>query len=184
MRELTADMFVSLDGFTAGSDGSQGAFRGQGGPEFGRYIQSVLDEPQVLILGRATYELLSGSWGQSSEASADRLNSVSKVVFSKTLAGPLEWNARLANGDLAEEIAALKREPGDPLRSIGSVTLVRGLMQLGLVDRVRLAVFPLVLGATGTKPMFGGHSETVLQLVDTAVFDGNVLVLEYRPATS
>jgi dihydrofolate reductase len=184
VRELTADMFVSLDGFTAGPDGTQGSFRGHGGPELGRYIQSVLDEPQVLILGRVTYEVLSGFWSQSGDAPADRMNSIPKLVFSKTLSGPLGWNARLAEGDLAEEIGALKREDGDLLRSIGSITLVDEMLRLGLVDRLRLAVFPLVLGTSGTKPMFGAVDETPLQLVESSALDGSVLVLEYRPKRS
>ena len=55
MRELTADMFVSLDGFTAGADGGQSWLGAYFGPEFGSYVQSILDEPQLMIMGRITY---------------------------------------------------------------------------------------------------------------------------------
>lgn len=180
MRELSADMFVSLDGFTAGADGTQEAFRGYGGPELGRYIQSVLAEPQVLILGRVSYELLSSSWSASTDPPAARMNSLPKVVFSNTIEEPLDWNARLAKGDLADEILALKHQDGDALRSIGSITLVREMARLELVDRFRLVVFPLVLGADGTQRMFDGYQQTKLKLADTAVLDGNLLALEYR----
>ena len=184
MRELTADMFVSLDGFAAGSDGSQGVIVGPGGPELGGYIQGVLDEPQVMLLGRVTYQILSGFWPSSTEPPAARMNSLPKVVLSNTLQEPLEWNARLVNGDLAEQILALKRETGDPLRSIGSLTLVRELIRLGLVDRLRLVVFPVVLGTAGSQPMFEGYDVTRLELVDTSVLDANTVVLDYRLAGS
>jgi dihydrofolate reductase len=184
MRELTADMFVSLDGFAAGSDDTQGVILGHGGPELGAFIQSVLDEPQVMVLGRVSYEILSGFWPSSSEPPAARMNSLPKVVFSNSLEEPLGWNARLVKGDLAEQIRALKREAGDPLRSIGSISLVAGMVKLGLVDRLRLVVSPVVLGTAGRQPMFGGYDLTRLQLADTAVLDAKLVVLEYRPVRS
>jgi len=180
-RELSADMFVSVDGFAAGADGSQGVFRSFGGPELGGYIQKVLNEPQVLVLGRVTYELLSSLWSGSPGPAAERMNQASKIVFSNTLAGPLDWNARPAKRDLQAEILALKRESGDPLRVIGSLTLVKAMMELALVDRLRLVVFPVVLGATGTQPMFGEYPQTNLELANATVLDGNVLALEYQP---
>lgn len=179
-RMLSADMFVSVDGFAAGPDGTQGVFQGLGGPELGRYIQGVLDQPQVMVLGRVTYELLSKLWSGSSDGPARRMNDLPKVVFSETLAGPLAWNARLATRDLPAEILALKHEPGDPLRVIGSVTLVRALVRLGLVDRLRLLVFPVVLGTAGRQPMFAEYAQMRMQLADTTVLDGSVLALEYR----
>jgi dihydrofolate reductase len=179
-RQLSADMFVSVDGFAAGADGTQAAFRSFGGSELGRYIQNVLNEAQALVLGRVTYELLSSLWSGSPGPAAERMNQASKVVFSNTLAGPLGWNARLAERDLQAEIVALKGEPGDALRAIGSLTLVKAMMKLGLVDRLRLVVFPVVLGATGSQPMFDEYPPTNLQLADWAVLDGDVLALEYQ----
>src|SRR5258708_38989754 len=108
------------------------------------------------------------------------MNSLPKVVFSNTLDERLEWNAGLVKGDLAEEILALKRETGDPLRSIGSLTLVRGLIRLGLVDRLRLVVFPVVLGTAGSQPMFFRYDVTPLELEHTSVLDPNTFVLQYR----
>lgn len=184
MRELTVDMFVSLDGFTAGADGGQDCFRPYFGPEFGGYVQRVLDEPQLMIMGRVTYDVLAAFWPTATGEPATRMNSLPKLVFSNTpIKEPLRWNnARLARATLADEIGALKRKPGDPLRTIGSVSLVKQLRELGLVDRLRLLVFPVLLGTSGRKPMFDGYEETKLQLAASSVLDSGVVALEYRPA--
>jgi dihydrofolate reductase len=112
------------------------------------------------------------------------MNSLPKLVFSTTLAEPLAWdNAQLAKHEPAAEIRALKGQSGDPLRSIGSITLVRHLMAAGLVDRLRLIVFPHVLGQAGQEPVFTGYPETSLSLASTTVLDSRLVVCEYRPDT-
>lgn len=180
-RDLTVDMFVSLDGFAAGADGTQNCFRPYFGPQSGNFVQSVLDEPQVMIVGQVTYQVLSKFWRSATGASAARMNALPKVVFSNTLKEPLDWqNSRLSKRKLADELSALKNEPGDPLRSVGSINLVKQIMQLGLVDRLRLLVFPVVLGSNGKEPLFAGWEEATLTLVDTTFFDSKVVKLEYR----
>jgi dihydrofolate reductase len=182
MRELTADMFVSLDGFAAGADGGQSWTFGYFGPQFAEFAQQVLAEPQTMIMGRATYEIMARSWPSSPGPLAGPMNSLPKLVFSTTLAGPLAWtNAQLAKRGPVEEVRALKAQPGDPLRSIGSISLVRHLMGAGLVDRLRLVVFPHVLGQAGQEPLFAGYPETSLNLASTTVLDSRLLVCEYRP---
>ena len=186
MRELTADMFVSLDGFAAGADGGQSWTFGYFGPEFAAYVQRILAEPQIMIMGRVTYEIMARSWPSSPDPLADPLagpmNSLPKLVFSATLAEPLAWNnAQLAKRGPVEEIRALKAQAGDPLRTIGSITLVRHLMAAGLVDRLRLVVFPHVLGQSGREPVFAGYPETSLTLVGTTVLDSRLVICEYRP---
>jgi dihydrofolate reductase len=110
------------------------------------------------------------------------MNKLPKLVFSTTLAEPLTWtNARLATRAPTEEIRALKAQPGDPLRTIGSITLVRHLMAVGLVDRLRLVVFPHVLGKAGQEPVFADYPETSLNLASTTVLDSGLVVCEYRP---
>jgi hypothetical protein len=73
----------------------------------------------------------------------------SQVGILSTLEEPLAWNTRLVRASVADEIRALKQQTGDPLRSIGSVSLVKSMIQLGLVDRLRLMVFPLIFGTAG-----------------------------------
>jgi dihydrofolate reductase len=183
MRELTADLFVSLDGFASGV--GEGPYFGYTGPELATWVRDALDRPQVIIMGRHTYTTLAGISMSAADAVAVRMSDLPKMVFSNTLEDPPAWrNTRLTKGDLAGEIAALKRQPGDPLRSIGSIALVRSMMQLGLVDQLRLMVFPLILGTTGREPIFASYRRTGLELIDTKVMDGRLMLLEHRPLSS
>jgi dihydrofolate reductase len=75
----------------------------------------------------------------------------------------------------------LKQRPGDLLRAIGSISLVRSMMQGGLVDRLRLIVFPEILGAAGREPIYNGYGRTGLELIETRVLDARLTLLEYRP---
>ena len=108
-----------------------------------------------------------------------------KVVFSGTLEEPLEWsNSRLVKADLVEEVQSLKAEGSDPLRTIGSLSVVKALMVAGLVDRLRLVVFPLILGETRREWIFSGHPDIGLELAGTDVLDGRLVTLEYRPVAA
>src|SRR5260370_5422885 len=112
-----------------------------------------------------------------------KMSALPKLVFSSTLKEPLAWkNTRLLNGAVADEIRILKQQRGDPLRSIGSISLVKSMMQLGLVDRLRLMVFPLILGSAGREPIYAGYPRLGLELIDTKVLDSRLILLEYRPA--
>jgi dihydrofolate reductase len=181
MRELTADLFISLDGYAKGID--VGPYFGYFGPDLGDWVRAELERPQVILMGRVTYEALSGFASAADEASA-RTSDLPKVVYSNTLQEPLAWNnTSLLRGDLAEAIGSLKRQPGNPLRSMGSLTLVRSMMELGLVDRLRLVVFPLILGSAGREPFLAGYPKAALELADTRVLDSRLVLLEYRPAS-
>jgi dihydrofolate reductase len=183
MRELTSDLFVTLDGFASGVD--VGPYFGYFGPELDSWVQTALDQPQLIIMGRVTYEALSRISSSGTDDVSAKMNDLPKLVFSNTLQEPLAWNnTRLIRGDLANEINSLKRQPGEPLRSIGSITLVKNMMQLGLVDRLRLMVFPLILGSAGREPIYAGYSKTDLELIDTKVLDSKLVLLEYRPSSS
>ena len=180
MRTLIADLFISLDGCAAGTN--EQAYFGYLGPQLQAWVHDEGHTPEVILMGRATYEMLHGIARSSGvdEATA-RMTKTPKVVFSNTLRDPLDWkNARVLRGDLAAAIRELKNQSGDRIRSFGSITLVKGLMQLGLVDRLRLLVFPLVLGKTGREPIFTGYDRTKLDLVDTKTLDGRLVLFEYR----
>jgi dihydrofolate reductase len=180
LRELIADLFISLDGFASGTN--EAAFFGYFGAELGKWISENLSQPQILIMGRVTYEALAQFAPGGTDPTSLRMNELPKLVFSNTLKDTLAWkNTRLAKGSLADEIKALKKQPGDPLRTIGSVSLVKSLMQSGLVDRLRLMVFPVILGAAGREPIFAGYARSPLQLVETEVLDSQLVLLEYRP---
>jgi|SRR5215469_4858023 len=178
MRELIADLFISLDGFASGVN--EAAFFGCFGEELGKWVDDHLAEPQDLIMGRVTYTSLA----QFSSA-ASRMTELPKLVFSSTLREPLAWkNTQLMKGPLADEILTLKHKTGEPLRCIGSISLVRSMIQLGLVDRLRLMIFPLILGTVGKEPIFAAYRRTSLKLMDTRVLDSRLILLEYRLAHS
>jgi dihydrofolate reductase len=180
MRELIADVFVTLDGHAYGEGAP--AYFGYLGPDFERLIEDDVAEPQVLLMGRKTYEMMWGIVRDRPVEGADRMNELPKVVFSGTLEGPLEWNnSRLVKSNLTDEVRSLKAEGGEPLRTMGSLSVVKALMEAGLVDRLKLVVFPLILGETGREPLFAGYPDIGLELVGTDVLDGRLVALEYRP---
>jgi dihydrofolate reductase len=180
MRQLIADLFISLDGFASGVD--QPAYFGYFGKELGSWVRAHLEEPQVIMMGRRTYEALAEFSASATDEASLRMSELPKLVFSAKLEGPLAWkNTRLLRGAVADEVSTLKQSPGDPLRSIGSISLVKNMMQLGLVDRLRLMVFPVILGSAGREPIYDGYSQTRLELIQTKVLDSRLTLLEYRP---
>jgi dihydrofolate reductase len=178
-RQLIADLFISLDGFAAGV--GQKAFFGYDGPELSSWIQMQLDPPQVILMGRNTYVSLAGF--AAADSGSVRMREIPKLVFSNTLNEPLTWNnTGVIGGKLEPQIRVLKQQPGDPIRVFGSLQLVEGLMQLGLVDRLRLMVFPLLLGNAGREPIYGRLPGTALHLVGSKVLDSRLVLLEYELA--
>jgi dihydrofolate reductase len=181
MRELTADLFISLDGFASGVH--EAAYFGYFGPDLGDWVRRHLDEPQVILMGRVTYEILAQFSASATDAVSARMSALPKVVCSSTLLEPLAWkNTSLVKGAVADEIKVLKRQEGDPLRFLGSIRLVKRLVKLGLVDRLRLMVFPLILGENGKEPICADHPRLPLELVNTTVLDSRLMLLEYRPS--
>lgn len=179
MRELTADLFISLDGFASGVD--QLPYFGYFGEDLDSWVRDHLDRPQVIIMGRATYVALAEFSASSEDEVSVSMSRLPKLVFSSTLKEPLAWkNTRLLKGAIADEMKALKQQPGDPLRTIGSISLVKSMMQQGLVDRLRLMVFPLILGKAGREPIYAGYPHAGLELIETKVLDSRLTLLEYR----
>ncbi len=180
MRELIADLFISLDGFASGTD--EEAYFGYDGPDLSSWVQTELNRPQVILMGRNTYVALAGFAATATDSGSARMRELPKLVFSNTLDEPLTWNnTHVIAGDLAQQLRTLKQQPGEPIRSIGSIQLVKGLMQVGLLDRLRLMVFPLILGDTGREPIYADLQRTALRLVETKVLDSRIVLLEYEP---
>ena len=180
MRDLIAELFISLDGYAYGEGAP--AYFGYLGPDLERRIDENVAAPQVMLMGRKTYGMMSAIVRDQPVEEADRMNELPKVVFSRTLGEPLAWNnSRLAKGDLVDEVRSLKAEGGDPLRTIGSLSVIKALLEAGLVDRLRPIVFSQILGETGREPIFPGLPDVDLELVETSVLDGRLVTLEYRP---
>ncbi|MFF7204128.1 dihydrofolate reductase family protein [Streptomyces sp. NPDC008141] len=179
MQTLTVDVFLSVDGWAGGAT-SPGYF-GYFGPELDAWIQGELDLPQLVVLGRRTYEAFAGLPREARDASWERMAGLDKVVFSATLESASWPNTRVCHEDLVTEVRRLKRESGVPLRTIGSLSVARQLCGAGLVDRLRLMTFPLLVGETGREPFFAGVTSADLELVGHRALDDRVLLVEYRP---
>jgi dihydrofolate reductase len=181
MAELIADLYISLDGFAAGEN--TGPFFGYDGPELQEWVRDVLSRPQLVVMGRVTYQALSAISLAATDEISTRMSDLPKAVVSNTLPEPLAWrNSRVVRGDVADGIRALKRDSAVPLRTIGSMALVNSLMKLGLVDLLRITIFPLTLGPDGREPIYAGYRRAGLELADVRVLDSRLVMLEYRPA--
>jgi dihydrofolate reductase len=135
------------------------------------------------LFGRKTYETMAAYWptAPSDDPFAKDLNTVRKYVASRTLQS-VEWqNSMLIRGDVAEEVANLKQQPGKDIALCGSGNLVQTLMRNDLVDEYSLSVFPIVLGSG--KRLFREDDQTRnLRLVDSKTTSTGDLILAYQPA--
>lgn len=137
----------------------------------------------ALLLGRRTYEEFAKAWpGRGAEEGGDFFNPVKKYVVSSTLSKDIWQNASFVKGGagLRKEVEALKAKPGGDLTVHGSLTLARWLLSEGLVDELRLLVYPIVVGKG--KRLFGDGAERKLGLVSAKPLQKGVVALVYRPA--
>jgi dihydrofolate reductase len=153
--------------------------------ELAKLQADLLFGSDALLLGRVTYEGFAAAWPDMEHEEgpfAVKMNTMPKYVASRTLTG-MEWNAALIEGDVADEVAKLRRDSGQKLLIYGSGSLVRLLLRHGLIDQLRLMIHPVVLGAG--KPLFtetGGKKE--LQLAGVTVTSAGVVVVDYTKAPS
>jgi dihydrofolate reductase len=134
----------------------------------------------ALVLGRETYEFLSGYWPQASGPYAELINPIPKHVASRTLDGPLRWNARVLGDDVPAAVAALKAELPGQLLVYGCGELANSLARRGLVDEVRLWVNPVVWG-DGVRAFAAGQLPVRLRLIGVRTFPSDVVQLAYEP---
>ena len=179
MNTLTVDIFVSVDGWARGV-ASPGYF-GYLGPELEQWISAELDRPQTVILGRRTYEALANVPEPARDEGWRRMAELDKVVFSRTLTEAVWPNTRICEADMASEIGSMKATGDAPLRTMGSLSLARQLLEAGLLDRLRLMTFPLIVGDGGREPFFEAMPAADLKLVGHQVLDGRILLSEYHP---
>lgn len=179
MPELVVDFITSLDGY-ASAEGWPGWW-GLEGPEYLTWLGESPEADHLVLLGANTYRLMHG-FAKGGEEGADVLNNMSKVVFSNTLADPLEWqNSTLVTGDAAEAVRRMKADGERSMRTIGSLSLCRSLVRAGLVDRFRVVMFPVITGATGAERIYDGYPDVALEMIDSRTFDGRIQLVEYVP---
>ena len=153
MGRIVVSQFITLDGVFEDPGGSEQFERGGWAFEFERGAdgdQFKLDEvmaSDALLLGRVTYEGFAAAWPSREGDFADKFNGMPKYVVSTTLGDP-EWNNSTVIGeDIAARVAGLKSAHDGDVLVNGSAQLIRLLLDEGLVDELRLMVFPILLGA-------------------------------------
>jgi dihydrofolate reductase len=169
MGKIVVTEFITLDGVVEDPGGAESldrggwAFRFQRGEEGDRFKLDELNAADAQLLGRKTYDGFAAAWPDREDPMgfAARMNAMPKYVVSSTLRDP-EWtNTHVITLD---DVAALRERYERDILVAGSVTLVRALLERGLVDELRLMVFPVVLGA-GTR-LFQEGAELPFTLAD------------------
>jgi dihydrofolate reductase len=184
MRKVVASEFVSLDCVVEAPDKWHFPYFND---QMGDAIEAAMAASDAMLMGRVLYEEWAAFWpNQDPDENpvAARMNGVRKYVVSTTLEEPLQWqNSTLIGDDVAEVISRLKEQPGKDISISGSPTLVRSLLEDGLLDELRLMLHPIIVGS-GKRLFEDGSDQKPLQLVDSKTFSTGVLYLTYRPAQS
>lgn len=176
MRKIIVTEFISLDGVIEAPAWTFPYWN----DEIAAFKAAETSAGEALLLGRVTYQGFAAAWPQSSDQGAAYFNGTRKYVVSNTLAEAAWNNSILISGDAIAAIARLKQEDGPDLVVHGSATLARTLLQHDLVDRLRLLVYPVVLGK-GLR-LFEASAPATLELVEARALKGGVAALIYAPA--
>jgi len=153
MRRLIMWNMVTLEGFFEGPKSWDiGWHEHVWGEELERLSIEQTGSADMLLFGRVTYEGMAAYWPSATGTTAEIMNSIPKVVFSRTLEKAVWNNTRLVKQDAAAEVTRLKRQPGKDLFIFGSAALCSTLMQHDLIDEYRLGINPIVLGSG--NPLF------------------------------
>ena len=187
MGRIVVTEFISLDGVIEDPGGAEDykyggwSFEISRGDEGDQFKVDETTNSAALLLGRKTYEGFADAWPSREGAFADKFNSMPKYVVSSTLKD-LEWtNSTVLSGDLATEVSRLKEEVDGDIVVHGSAQLTQALVEEGLVDELRLMVFPVVLGSG--KRLFSETSDKKpLRLSDSRTVGDGVAILIYEPA--
>jgi dihydrofolate reductase len=190
---LTVTSFLTLDGVmqcpgAPDEDGTGFRYGGWSAPyaddDFGAFTATRFANADAFLLGRKTYQIFAGYWPRVTDPDdpiAAPLNSRPKYVVSSTLTEPGWHDTTVLTGDLAESVAKLKERPGNEIQVHGSGELAGSLIAHGLVDELRLLIFPVILGVgSGLFPR--QPVAAAMQLADSITTSKGVTILTLRPA--
>ncbi len=188
MRRIVVSEFVTLDGVMddpGGADKTEHggwAFQFERGPEGDKFKLDETMAAGALLLGRKTYEGFAAAWPDRTGEFADKMNGMPKYVVSKTLKEARWNNTTIIKSQAVKEISKLKEGAGQDILVAGSGQLVAILLEHGLVDELRLMVYPVILGKG--KRLFDGEDRIALQLVESKPVGGGIVILVYHPQAS
>ena len=178
MRNVVLIMTASIDGFVVAPHGHAG---GRPEPdELQRWKLDRIRRAGTHIMGRVTYAEMASVWPTATGEYAAPMNDIPKVVFSRTLTEATWPESTIARGDLAEEIAALKAQPGGEIVAWGGAGFVQALSRAGLIDQYAIVVQPVVYG--GGKPMFSDLRDALhLRLLSATTYSSGTMLHLYEP---
>lgn len=180
MRKIVAGLFIALDGVYEAPEQWHFPYFDD---DMGKAVDEQMKAADTMLLGRKTYEEFAGFWPDVDPNEIDiapYMNETPKLVVSNTLTSADWQNSTLISGNVNEQLAAAKQQPGKNISIAGSGTLVRTLLRDGLLDELRLLVHPIAAGKG--KRLFDDDNQYPLQLVDSQTFSTGVLYLTYQPA--
>ena len=183
MRKLAVFNNVTLDGYFTDANGDM-SWAHTDDPEWNAFVAENAKGGGEAVYGRITYQMMAGWWPtpiaiEKFAAVADAMNSMPKVVFSRTLDTASWHNTRLVKSDIAAAVRQLKGEPGPDLVIMGSGTIVSQLTEAGLIDEFQVVVHPLILGR-GRSMFDGVSSRPRLTLTRSRTFENGRVVLWYQ----
>ncbi|WP_432942813.1 dihydrofolate reductase family protein [Kribbella sp. CA-253562] len=188
MGQVVISTNATLDGVVEDPDGKEGFalggwFAENGGADLDAWFEVATAEAlhaEALLLGRRSDEWFGRRWTTRSTELANRLNSLPKYVVSSRSEQPVWTNATVVSGNVVDEVSKLKQTVAGEILVYASAQLARGLLKHGLVDELRLVVFPVVLGA-GRRLFDQTSARTPLRLVKSETIGENLAFLTYRP---
>jgi dihydrofolate reductase len=186
MRKITAGLFISLDGVVEAPNEWHFPYFNE---EMGAAVTATLGAADTVLFGRTTYDSFAGAWPEREAAGGEdagmarALGDARKIVVSNQKLEFTWRNSEQLEGDLVEFVTALKSEPGGNIGLSGSVSVVRQLLAVGLLDELQLLVHPIAL-RKGMRLFDEGASPVPLSLISSEAFETGVLNLVYGPAAS
>jgi len=188
MRKIKLQMQMTLDGFVGGVNGELDWMVWDWDAVLKNYVTDLTSTADTFLMGRATGEGMAVYWPtvasnpESSEEDkwiAGKLNSLPKVVFSRTITS-IDWtNTRVAN-DILEEVRELKKEPGKDIIIYGGAGIVSSFIRENLIDEYHLFINPVIIGKG--KTIFGNVKEQMkLRLVNAITSTTGIVILQYQP---
>ncbi|WP_434612068.1 dihydrofolate reductase family protein [Arthrobacter sp. A5] len=201
MRKLILKMSMSLDGFVGGPNGEMDWTLRSRSEDGAAWVLETLQQAGLHAMGSHFYNEVASYWPTSTDPMAAPMNDIPKVVFTRQKSfdlhagqggvpaqepshGAASWaSARIANGDLAEEMQRLKQEPGNYILAQGGADFARSLVELGLLDEYRLVIHPVALGSG--LPLFSDLQQPMdLELISTTQFRAGAMAQVYRPVSA
>jgi dihydrofolate reductase len=181
MKKVIVTEWMSLDGIFDSSSMEQW-FNPYHSDSRGKYIQDTIQNCEIMLYGRNTYEMLFPYWSSlknNEMGVADKLNKAKKFVVSTTMEQANWENSEIIKADVTNKVLELKKQSGGDILVQGSATLVKTLLEAGLVDELKLLVQPHIMGS-GSR-LFFDASNVSFQLNNIQQLDNGVLALSYEP---